>query len=552
VVAVEGLGFDRVPCQNENLDDGFATLCRESVRFTHAYGNSTSGLANLASLLTGEFPWVHGLRGQSEWLEPKVETVAEAAVRNSYRSLFVSSGLPVLSKTGLAQGFETFDDRIDLFSRPHFRSAEEVVNRWLSWQDHEEPDQFFSVLHLSDLLYPFELSRTVEGEPRELSVTSQLEEVSEELGRLISELKSRGLWNSTFFVLVGLNGGSDPSSLKSIQTQVTLMIKPSRAKKDQGTSWGVDFNVSLTDLGVTLYEIVTKRLPDSMVNKTTLTSVFYSPTPNWDKERKVRTEMYWAFENFGLDVVQSSRSQSFFYVHKNPAQFFNTLTDRQEVSPLSEKNSLNDQRLSQFREEFTELNIPASSSHSVPNWFYQGVEGFRKGVWPSEGGTAYGTPLRGWTLRDQIESRQWQKVAEDFKEERLIHFVAQEKLSPGSGVESSLKGIDCATYFFSSSAKKSDKFGENCDAERLRQFLDWARFKGTSDELFYESRFRWSFQLWWARLELGAMNYAAFGGLGVPLMWPKAPDVSEMFLIHSERKPHNRTLMRGYTAKGKY
>ena len=37
VVAVEGLGFDRVPCQNENLDDGFATLCRESIRFTHAY-----------------------------------------------------------------------------------------------------------------------------------------------------------------------------------------------------------------------------------------------------------------------------------------------------------------------------------------------------------------------------------------------------------------------------------------------------------------------------------------------------------------------------------
>ncbi len=557
VVAIEGLGFERVPCQSENLKDGFATLCEESIRFTHAYANSTGSLPNLATLLTGEFPWDHGLRGQTQWLRPHRETVAEKALNHGLRTLFVSSGLPMLSKSGLNQGFENFDDRIDLFNRPRFRPASQVVERFLNWVDGEEPQPFFGVLHFSDLLFPYRSSKTAEGELRDLSINSQLEEISEELGHLITALKKRGQWNSTFLAVVGLSGGGDPSSLKSKQTQVTLMIKPSRLKKDQGTSWGVDFNVSLADLGVTLNELVTGQLPQDMNEKTSLKSVFYDPTPSWDRDRLIRTEMYWSFENFGLDVVQSLRNQSFFYVHQNPPLLYNTLTDRQEISPLTDRNGLSEERFGQFRDYFEKLGLAPAVLVEVPSWFYVGVEGFRKEVWPQSPHLSFGSPLRGWNARKLIEEKRWGELAKNFKDEPLIHFVAQSKLSESGslvqeGLKEKLSGVDCGVYFFKSSFKNTDSLSEHCRVDRLLQFLDWERFKGSDEELFYESQFRWSYQLWWSRLELGAMNYAAFGNLGVPLSWPKAPDVSELFLIHNDKKIRNRNLMHGFTSHGKY
>jgi len=550
VLAVEGLGFDRVPCQNDTLTDGFATLCQESIRFTHAYVNSTNSLANMTSILTADFPWEHGVRGQSQWLRPHRETIPELAVERGYQTAFISSGLPMLAKSGLVQGFENFDDRIDLFSRPHFRPAAKVVKAFLKWLDQENPKSFFSVLHFSDPLFPFEVSANSEGELRDLSVSSQLEEVSEELAGLIAQLKERDLWNSSLVALVGLSGGQNPSSLKSDQTQVTLLIKPPRVKRDQATSWSVDDNVSVTDLGVSLYERIVGALPSEMKGKASLSSVYSDPEPDWDQNRLILTENYWSFENFGLDIVYSARRKHWFYIHEDPPRLYNTLTDRQEQAPLPLTDAVYAQNFDAFR-EFFEMDWPRARLTEVPAWFSQGVEGFRKGRWEQYELKASTQPLKSWLLRNLIEKGRWETLREEFSSP-LMEYIAAKKIKPGSERRALVRDLPCGKAFSAASLKTLDHLRESCDQDRLLEYVDWARFKGTSDELFYENKFKRAFQFWWARLELGAMNQAAFGSLGLPLTWPKPPDLSEWLLIEREKNPQARQLMENYTSSAKF
>lgn len=554
VLAVEGLGFDRVPCQRESLSDGFATLCEESVRFTHAYANSTNSLANLATVLTGLFPWEHGLRGQSQWLRPHRETVSERALRNGYKTALISSGLPLLAKTGLGQGFEHFDDRIDLFSRPHFRPARSVVSRFSRWLDSNKGAPFFTTLHFSDLLYPFEVSQTTEGELRDLSVGSQIEEMSEELGVLFRKLKTLNLWNQTYVVLVGLSGGKDPSSLTSSQTQVSLLIKPERVKRDQGTSWGVDLNVSLADLGVSLIEIVGGGVSEEQQDqeRVSLSSVYNSPQPDWPDDRLIITEMYWAFENFGLDIVRAARRKHLLYIHQDPPLLFNTLTDRQELYPLPMKDQAYAVNFDLFSSLF-ERGLPLAEYREIPEWFYFGVEGFRKGRWDwlgEESSIPY--PASSWVIRDLIEKRSWLKLMEASKNEPYIQYLALSWLNPQGDYSDLIRHLNCSNAFRVQSLKGLEKsLREHCDQDRLLQYVDWYQSRGGDQELLYENRYKRSYQFWWARLELGAMNYAAQGVLGLPLTWPLPPDVSEAFVLFREKRS-SRVIMKNYTSKAKY
>lgn len=548
VLAVEGLGFDRVPCQSDAIKGGLVTLCQESVRFTHAYTNSTSSLANLTTILTGLLPWEHGVRGSSQWLRPQQITVAERALERGYRTVLVSSGLPVLSKSGLGQGFEQFDDRIQMFRRPHFRPAEGVVDHFLDWLEETSNSSFFAVLHFSDLLYPFEPSYTKEGDPRDLSVSSQLDEISEELGILIHHLKREALWDKTYLVLVGISGGKDLSSLKSDQTQVTLLVKPPRLRRDQGTSWGVDFNVSLVDVGVSLLHIMGVQLPEQP-DRTSLSSVYTDPTPNWPENRLIQSEMYWAFENFGFDIVRSGRRGHFFYIHTQPPQLFNTLTDRQEQAPLPSNDTLYAFRFDHFK-EFAESGTPPADPPQVPDWFYIGVEGFQRGLW-SDLSSDSQAELRGWLKRYLLEENDMTSLLAEFQEDPWIQYVANKKLSSSEDLKGLIQDRPCAPAFLSQKWSDLQHLRESCDQDRLLQYLDWAQYKGQGDELYYENRFRRSFQFWWAKLELGAMNYAAHGALGLPLSWPLPPDLSELFLIYKE-KHSRRRLMKGYTSQGRY
>ncbi len=402
VIAVDRLGIGFNGCRAESDDaagSGLAELCKESVRFTHAFTTSTLSAAAVGSVLTGQYPYGNGLRhngrGELGTLSASAETVAERALEKGFRTLFVAGGPPLLRRTGLHQGFEIFDDSLQPGARRMHRPAREVMDVFVKWiegrlrtddrsRNSLVTEPFFAVLHFADLQVPWSPSPDESGRVRESTVRGQLQEVDETLTRLWSYLRREKLWDRTTIVLVGLQGdiadvrqSEIPAlDLHSDMTHVTLMIKESiRAPSASGASapgqpdykwspksWSFDVNVSLADVGATLVKWIDPQARDQHDGDHghSLADALLSPGHSIEEwrslDRLIVSESAWARWQLDqqLPIRVAIRRGPHLYVHDMPgstSNLYHTLTDAFEVSPLPKKNK----RTAELEQEFAEI-----------------------------------------------------------------------------------------------------------------------------------------------------------------------------------------------------
>jgi len=275
VIAAEGLGANQVNCSRDNhssQSSGFDVLCKESVRFTHAYTTSPLSGPGLTSVLTGLYPFQSGVHDHgASFLPSSKVTVAELAEAKNISTAFFSGGAPLLRKLNLHQGFEVFDDHFGFSPRQLFRPLSESLEVFRSWMKDIGNNRFFTVFYAPDLLFTNQATQTNLGEKRDLTFESQLDEMDETLFNFIQLLKKTNNWDNTTFILVGLNGpdlderGGELifTNLMSERTQVSLLIKPAQKPRDEALNWTFDANVTLADVGETLREIYGQtRSPD--------------------------------------------------------------------------------------------------------------------------------------------------------------------------------------------------------------------------------------------------------------------------------------------------
>jgi hypothetical protein len=353
VILVENLGFNAFSC-HEGVEpgrvSGFQVFCDEGVRFTHAYTPSLMSQATIASVLTAKYPHEHGVRHNgAQALSARELTVAEAALQKGYSTAFFSGGPPVWRRNGLSQGFEVFDDNILVSQKRLYRSSTDVVMSFLNWLVNESTTgRFMAFLSFSDLQFIDVPTVNEFGEIRESSYQSQVEEIDEALGVLISELKEKKLWNTSDIFLVGLDSSLAESrsteapltNLFSESTRTTLMIKPARKPKEEVQGLKVDANVSVVDVGATLFDLLGIKLAQTVspsveaLKPVTLRSVMTSGEPDWDEDRLILSESAWA-QWRGLGTIRSALRQGLYlYLFDERDRLFNTLTDSAEVLPL--------------------------------------------------------------------------------------------------------------------------------------------------------------------------------------------------------------------------
>jgi hypothetical protein len=364
---VENLGFNSFSCGDASGppdDVVFESFCNESVRFTHAYTPSTMSQAAIASLLTGLYPREHGVRHNGALgLSGKFETVAEIAHAARMKTAFFSGGPPIFRRSGFSQGFDIFDDNVGPSLRALYRPALNVVNLFLDWQRNNQKNGFVSFLFFADAQFIDQPTVDDLGEERESSYEGQIAEVSESIETLVKEMKRRHLWDSTTVILVGTNGmgsegrqGEPPAvNLFSEATRVVLMIKPSHEAKPEyvkPTNWKIDSNVSLVDVGETLFEMLGVSPSSRTVSKletVSLMNAFNDPKPNWAEDREIVVESAWPLWR-GVGGIRSSlRKGPYFYLFDENDQVYNTLTDTLEARPLP----LGDPATSRLRDRFS-------------------------------------------------------------------------------------------------------------------------------------------------------------------------------------------------------
>lgn len=563
VIAVEGLGFEKINCDSDDSvaraePSAFETLCQESIRFSHAYAPSTMSQATLASLLTGLYPFDHGVRNNGpDFLSARFRTSAEAALSRGYRTIFISGGAPTWRKSGLSQGFEIFEDNVEVTPGAFYRPAAEVFRILTNWLDSEAAGRpVMGFAYLADLQFPQVATVNREGELREKSPNGQLEEINESLGDLFRWLRQHRRWNSTNIILVGLNSiehreneDLPPLSIKSASVQVTLMIKPARKEADNVIQWGIDRNISLVDVGYTLFQILGQDPPMTSIaslKPESLLTALSQPEPVWEEDRLILSETAWPDWLEGAGVRWAIRQNQFLYVHDKTPQIFNTLTDRLENYTLKVNDPL-----------WTSVNggvLALLNSAQTPtfngmrNHWLEQIQVART-LWLSglEPPRVKGTePWAKWILRRALIMRDWRELKRLSQEmgEPLGAFVASRQ----SGETLPVPRDPCIRLFLSTKGDKKT-FASDCQDEKLLALYAWQSSKTDEDRLIAQERFIRLYNQAGLDQEIGRLNFLNDLRWDVDRSLPGAPSALDYLLTLKEFEPYAKKLTSSMAGK---
>jgi arylsulfatase A-like enzyme/tetratricopeptide (TPR) repeat protein len=137
------------------------SLASRGLVFTNAHAHNVITLPSHTNILTGLYPFQHGVRENSGFkLDPKHETVATMLRRIGYTTGAFIAAFPLDSRFGLNQGFDTYDDNygkgqasVDfIIQERHATAVLDAAMRW--WGAHQGQKRFMWI-HLYDPHAPY-------------------------------------------------------------------------------------------------------------------------------------------------------------------------------------------------------------------------------------------------------------------------------------------------------------------------------------------------------------------------------------------------------------
>ncbi len=165
------------------------------------------------SMFTGNYPARHGVRDNSDFiLSDGADTLAERFKQAGYQTKAVLAAAVLAKRTGLDQGFDSYDDE---FSAQQIagkvpiveRSGEEVASRARAWIDARDPKRpFFLFTHLYDPHFPYaspgDLGQQFQANPYggEVAYSDQC------IGQIWAHLEAAGELERTAIILVSDHG----------------------------------------------------------------------------------------------------------------------------------------------------------------------------------------------------------------------------------------------------------------------------------------------------------------------------------------------------------
>ena len=190
-----------------NLD----ALAAGGARFTFAHSHAVVTLVSHASILTGRYPYEHGIRDNTGYrLRPDEATAATLLKAAGFATGAFVGGFPLDRRFGLTPGFDVYDDQMTRAGAPgepaeRERPADAVVKAALDWLGRQK-GKWFAWVHVYDPHEPYqpprEFAARFPGDPYlgEVSWTDSA------LGPLFEHLRS--LSRQTLVVVTGDHGES--------------------------------------------------------------------------------------------------------------------------------------------------------------------------------------------------------------------------------------------------------------------------------------------------------------------------------------------------------
>ena len=184
-------------------------LANRGVVFENAWAVAPITLVSHASILSGLYPFEHGVRNNgTQYVEGSVTTLAERLFEEGYRtSAFVSAAV-LDRRYGLNQGFEVYDD--DLSDRRNLsprmvadRTADSTVKATKKWLDElsgEEP--FFTWVHFYDPHANYSPPPPFRDDYRDRLYDGEIAYMDQQIGELLAHPKLLGAGSDGPVVMV--------------------------------------------------------------------------------------------------------------------------------------------------------------------------------------------------------------------------------------------------------------------------------------------------------------------------------------------------------------
>jgi arylsulfatase A-like enzyme/Flp pilus assembly protein TadD len=215
LITIDTLRADYLSCngsekvETPNLD----RLAENGVNFTRARTAVPLTLPAHASILTGSYPPVHGVRDNGSYRLPGGErTLAEILEERGYETAAFVGAFVLDRRFGLAQGFDLYDDQIGadvsmLENLEAERDADAVVEAFTRWLDRYEGEKpFFAWVHLYDPHAPYAPPEPYRSRYADDLYAGEVAFADAAVGKVVAGLRSKKILGSTLVAVVGDHG----------------------------------------------------------------------------------------------------------------------------------------------------------------------------------------------------------------------------------------------------------------------------------------------------------------------------------------------------------
>ena len=312
-------------------------LGREGIVLEDLYSHVPLTLPSHTSLLTGLLPFHHGVRDNIGYtVRPGERTLAARFKAAGYATGAAVSSYTLRRQTGIAQGFDFFDDAIEVAGTGESlsdtrRDGRRSVDALAAWIGRQTTDRFFAFLHLYEPHAPYlppATHRMADAYDGTIAYADEL------VGVLLDRLTAQGIADRALIVVVSDHGeglGDHGEAEHGIFLYREALHVPGiiRLPKVAGGGTRLTGTVGMVDLTATLLERTALPIDglDGHPLGATLTA---TQTP----DRNVYSETHYPRLHFGWSDLASLTNGQYRFIRAPRPELFDLQSDPRERENL--------------------------------------------------------------------------------------------------------------------------------------------------------------------------------------------------------------------------
>lgn len=345
LISIDTLRSDRLPIYGYEAIEtpAIEALRRDAILYERAYTHIGVTLPSHSSILSGLLPLEHGVRDNIGYRFPTdLPTLPALFKQRGYATGAFVSAYVLRSETGLARGFDVYDDDIEFETGLQLgalqRSGGDTLERATEWlrQVHGQP--FFLFFHIYEPHAPYE-PPVQSGPGYSAAYDGEVMAADAVIGDLLTELERLGVYDEAIILLLsdhgeGLMDHGEMDHLVLIYRevlQVPLLLKLPQAA---GAGTTVSSPVQLTDVAPTLLSLLGIELDHDSAGVSLLGLEAAEPT-----ERRLLSESVYPRIHFGWSDLASMIEGDLHFIDGPDPELYNLRED-----PGEKRNILLEQR----------------------------------------------------------------------------------------------------------------------------------------------------------------------------------------------------------------